>query len=982
MPPLHSDYAYEWIASDGDPSYYTGGRVFQWTAPDVESTEKVIIEVRILDKESGCLSRNQTEITVEPRPKNNKLALLSITKTASKDIIRPGESLDYTITFQNVGDKQAKNVTITDIIDKNLIFNPETDSDPKPIKVWTDLEGTHLWWNADTLNSKQLMPGISGNIKMKVTMPSSPEHPEIDKVYNKYKIDSDGIKGEFKTLETLIIHSLFIRKKADKAAYSDGETINYTIIYGNDLALDAENAVIYDILPDVEYVDATPQPTAINGNILFWDIGRIPAKESRNIQLYVKIKENYSEITFKSSGSVSGQGFANIHQKLDTAQKPDHLTNYANITADYLGVPDFDSTSAIIVLAEHLGTEATIAGHGSGIYKREEKAQLIEKNNSVKIKTSLLERYNPSYFSLPQGRSISYNSKWSEAQSANNRITGTVLSERYMYATSLDRNSSLDLDKNGSTLVSGTSFEGLAHIEFLKKANISETSKPKEGFTYESRDDYLGSFKVNIKFDEYGGNTVSELSASGTGSVATDNRIGKSQGSYESGTGLYKTEDHFETGTNYMVKNIDVSYEPINYTYTPSFNANLSKKWKEGMWSKSGMLSPKGSNSSKPASFIGEEISQAEYLKESAVAKGLNEMNTEREFSGIAQLKVMKNAGSNKNNNVIAFYNEYVGKYKISQKTMVGGVARFDEPHLSISKVGSINSPGSTLVNYVITVINDGNCALGPVYILDYFPTGTTYVYSSERPSELASDYAQWTLTNLGIGTSSNIELRLNMTQDMDNLINRVQAKGGYDDKWVSIANISAIELNWLSCCPPQILASKTGYVDAKDPMLVHYSILLKNREKYIMVASITDMLPEGMQFINSTLTPSDHRPDRIRWDVTDLRPGEVKTIDYLSRVLYSGIFENQAHIEAYSVDGSDSAFADVSCHIEVKGKGNPTVSPSWQPPKCFGLNCTQQYSGNEWIPCESCGMEEIQPLETNCPCSSTSGDDGGYENP
>ena len=69
-----------------------------------------------------------------------------------------------------------------------------------------------------------------------------------------------------------------------------------------------------------------------------------------------------------------------------------------------------------------------------------------------------------------------------------------------MYADGIDRNSSLDMDKNGSTLKSETSFQGAAQIEVLKKSNINDT--PKVGLSFESRDDYVGTFRVYAKVDE------------------------------------------------------------------------------------------------------------------------------------------------------------------------------------------------------------------------------------------------------------------------------------------------------------------------------------------------------------------------------------------------------------------------------------------------------------------------------------------------
>jgi uncharacterized repeat protein (TIGR01451 family) len=906
----------------------------------------------------------------------SKAPALLVEKTASDQFIRPGGFLNYTITYQNSGDKEATNVTVTDIVDSNLHFDPAA-SIPRPTKIWMDTDGTHLWWNASSLKSEVLNPGASGKIEFRVSMSTVPEHPEFDWVYNGYKIDSDHSQGRFKTLQTAVVHSLFVRKKAEREAYSTGDVINYTIIYGNDLAIDADNAVITDALPDVEYLEAEPRPGIINGNVLVWNIEKLYSKTSGTIQLYVKVKENQSELKFKSHESVFGQGYARFDRRLDTILKPDRLTNYVNITASYLGLKESDASSATIMLSDALGTAVNIIGHGSGIYSREDETQLLSKNKTIQVKTNLSERYAPSSFILPQGRSINYSSKWSEAQCAKNRVTGASISERYMYATRIDRNSSIWLGKNGSTLASETSFEGAGHIGMQKRSRTGDASTFKDAPTYESQEDYLGSFKVYMKFDEYGKNVASNRTASGIGSVVSDKRIGKSQRSFESGTGAYQTADWVQTQTSYMAKGINVSYSSVNYAYTPDVDVHLSKKWREGMWSKLGTLDLKDSNNSKPASFIGEEYSQVDYLKKSTVANGLNEMSTAAEFSGTAQYKVLKRGSAANRSNDVSLYDEYIGRYKLSRNVEIGGVARFDKPHLSISKIGKIDPAGGTFINYIVTVLNNGNHALGPVYVLDLFPPGTQYVYSSLRPSELNGSCARWTLVNLGIGASTTIELKLNMTEDMDNLANRIQASGGYNDQWVTAENYSLIQLNWLDCCPPQIWATKTACVDPEDPRLVHYGITLKNREKYIMIASITDQLPAGIVFLNSSVLPSDRTADEVSWNIMDLKPGETRTIDYWTRADQSGVFVNQAHIVVHSVDGTDFASADVVSRVEIGGEKPDNATSTWQPPACFGLNRTQQGFGDEWIPCSTCGFAETEPLDVYCLACDSSSESG-----
>lgn len=969
------------VSSDPAPDQET---VNNWTIGDLAGNASGIINVSLNVNSSaadGAMLAGSSRISCDEGAMaqdsvltkvRNRTPLLLINKTASSDLIRPGETLEYNISYQNRGDEAANNVTITDIIDSRLLFNSSQDVIPRPDKTWTDEFGTHVWWSAATLKADSFKPGSSGYININVSLPSEPARPTIDKVYNLYKIDSDEGIGKYKTLETFVVHSLYVRKKADKMAYAAGEIVNYTILYGNDLAVNADDSVVTDVLPDMEYVLAEPSPTVVKGNVLLWSIGKIPPKASGKIRLYAKVKENPSEISFKSSESISGYGYVKFDQRLNTAQKPDRLTNYVNITASYLGVPETDESFATVALSDALGTELNIIGHGSGSYSRDDEAELLSRNKTIRVKTRLKERYSRTSFALPHGRSLGYDSKWSEAQCARNRVTRASIDERYTYATRIDRDSSIELDKNGSTLVSETSFEGAGHVGMLKQSNKDSIPTPKEAPIYESQENYLGSFKVYTKFDEYGKNVNSNRSVSGSGFVSSDKRIGKNQRSYESGTGNYRIKDLIQTQTNYMDKDIGVSYGPVGYAYTRDVYVNLQDKWKEGIWSKSGQSIQKGSSSSSssnPSSFIGEEFSQADYLKKKTAVRGQNEMMTDAEFSGKAEFNVNKNSLLERIEGV-ALYDEHIGKFQISRNVKISGVARFDEPHISVSKVGRMEPAGGTFVSYIITVVNDGNRALGPVYVLDLFPPGTEYVYSSLRPSEQNGSYARWTLLDLGIGASTTIELKLNMTEGAGNLVNRVRASGSYDGRWISGENYSAIQFNWLSCCPPQIWAAKTAYVDPKDKMMIHYRISLRNREKYVMAVYVTDMLPGGLIFQSSSLTPSNRSfsPDLVGWSIIDLKPGETKTIDYIAKALFSGVFVNHAYIEAHAVDGTDFIAVDVFSNVEIGGAEQSSSSSTWQPPACFGLNCTSQGAKGEWIPCDACATTEPVLQNISCP--------------
>ena len=384
------------------------------------------------------------------------------------------------------------------------------------------------------------------------------------------------------------------------------------------------------------------------------------------------------------------------------------------------------------------------------------------------------------------------------------------------------------------------------------------------------------------------------------------------------------------------------------------------------MWSRSGSCPADGSNSSdsNQASFIGEEFSELDFLQKSTVASGLNEMKTEAEFQGRARLTARYINQSANASEELDLYDEYLGSYSLSRHVHIGGVASFDEPHLSISKEGRMEPAGGTFVYYTINVKNDGNRALGPVYVQDIFPPETEYIRSSMRPSEISETSCQWTLVSLGIGQSSSIDLVLNSSGEEAGLVNRVLASGSYDGEYVKAENYSALQLSWLECCPSELLAAKTARIDVADPTLIHYRISLRNRESYSMALTIKDELPEGISFVNSTTSPAEHRSSSLTWNIADLGPEEVQNIDYLARAHRSGTFTAPAHIEAWASDGSRILSADISAQVYVPGDVPAQAGSDWQPPACFDLNCTTLGGRENWIPCVACSAGQTAEMK------------------
>ena len=122
-------------------------------APADAAEGRVLSASATISAASGPAAQAYATTTIQDSPSR-----LFIDKSAAEEIIRPGASLNYTISYGNDGEGPAANVSITDIVDPHLTFSPESCT-PEPSRIWSDGEGTHLFWNATALSAESLAPG-------------------------------------------------------------------------------------------------------------------------------------------------------------------------------------------------------------------------------------------------------------------------------------------------------------------------------------------------------------------------------------------------------------------------------------------------------------------------------------------------------------------------------------------------------------------------------------------------------------------------------------------------------------------------------------------------------------------------------------------------------------------------------------------------------------------------------------------------------
>ena len=465
-----------------------------------------------------------------------------------------------------------------------------------------------------------------------------------------------------------------------------------------------------------------------------------PANEKGTINVFFQVK-NTTNLSFYSQSSVSGSGFVSSYRRLSTETESQGLKNSVTLTCkEFTPV----STSYFVKLRDSDGTSLLKKEHGSGEYRSEEVAALQMQNRSISTEGSLKAVYRPTSFSLPGGKSINYE-----------REISILDLDPQPGHTGLDQSGDPLCQEPGDGSEAPGGQERDAHLGrralcrarpiWVCSRRMAALVKPSPVF--ESSQDYTGTFRFNQSLQDYGGNVRLIGNASGLGQAASDQRLKKSQRSYEHGSGSYENEEQASTAESYLAKDLSVSSDP-GYGYG---------KWKSGIWSKSS-----------GKSYLGQEISGADYINEETKASGLNDLSSNLSYRGQGRFRAVSEPD---NRSMVDLDEEYVGEYSLQRKVHLGGTSRFDRPHLTLNKTGRL-VPGTVVADYTISVQNDGNTALGPVYVWDIFPAGTDYLSSSLKPNRLLPGYANWSLLYLGIGQSVTISLRLNLTDPQDELVN------------------------------------------------------------------------------------------------------------------------------------------------------------------------------------------------------------------
>jgi uncharacterized repeat protein (TIGR01451 family) len=685
------------------------------------------------------------------------IASLTISKTADPNPVQVGEILTYTLAYEYQGIGAAHNVNITDDLDPGVTL---LSADPAPSRNNT----RNIAWTLPLID-----PDGPHAIRLQVHVGDT--LPDGALLENRFTISCDELMPKLGRIYTPVQNGtlLSVNKTALQKAVRRGEEVSYIITVCNNGGESATNVTVRDVFASaVEFISAWPE-TAQDG------VWHFPAlAPGQCVQMGLTVRLPRTDVLYQSQQSVTGQGFVRSYRDYSTRRPDGLLTNRVYVSSDQM---QLSATANVKILAEE-GTELSLREHGSGDYENQEDLRFLTTNKSIRLERSVKASYHPATLLLQGSGSQNVSCLWHEVARARNSITNTSFEESYRYSANLESESLFDLDENGSLMQIKSDFQGLAHLGTLKRP---APGRKEDIFSVE---DYAGYFLLEGSVHDLGQGLMMDRSASGRGYVAKDARSW-GQRSYESGTGAYRSAELMDTFSGFMTKDLDASYDNINHKVTPRTFLNVSQKWSEGMRLHS------------PSSLIAEEYSSATRLKMKAVAASPRELVSEANFSGTAKLRTV--VGTN-GTPVVDRDETLMGDYEVSRRIMISGVAKYDRPHLYLRKDGL--RVGDVAV-YTITITNDGNATIGPLFLQDLFPSGARFLNATLQPNQIDQNCSNWTLLHLSIGDTLRIGINLDVEKCEDDIINRARVEGNCSYGQVFAQNLSIISRGYLGCCPP-----------------------------------------------------------------------------------------------------------------------------------------------------------------------------------
>jgi uncharacterized repeat protein (TIGR01451 family) len=265
----------------------------------------------------------------------NAVPDLTITKDDGLTSVVPGQTVTYTLTISNVGNKNATGVVATDTLPANTTFVSASNGGTLTNGVVT--------WNVGPLG------GGGGNVTRTVTVQvNNPVPAGVNTIVNTATVADDGTNGADPTpgnntaSDTDILNAtpdLTITKDDGLTTVTPGQTVTYTLTISNVGNQGGTGVVATDTLPaNTTFVSASNGGTLTNG-VVTWNIGPLAAgagSVTRTVTVQVNNPVPAGVTTITNTATVADDG--------TNGPDPTPGNNTASDTDTVNAVPDLTIT--------------------------------------------------------------------------------------------------------------------------------------------------------------------------------------------------------------------------------------------------------------------------------------------------------------------------------------------------------------------------------------------------------------------------------------------------------------------------------------------------------------------------------------------------------------------------------------------------------------------------------------------------------------
>lgn len=230
------------------------------------------------------LSNNRTATTVVGLPPIQYD--LALTKTASRDSVKVGDSVLYNIKIVNNGPDPARDITLSDVLPGVVSISNFT---LQPNSVNQDT----VFWQFDVLAVRDSIE-ISFSAKVEGNIPSFP-FQIINEAHVEAPLEVDPGNSSAIAVVTAIpiTYDLELSKSANKDSVQIGQTISYLLKVINNGPDPASDIILSDILPNfLSATDFSLQPNSVKQDTLFWQFDSLAVGDSIAVSFTARVEES------------------------------------------------------------------------------------------------------------------------------------------------------------------------------------------------------------------------------------------------------------------------------------------------------------------------------------------------------------------------------------------------------------------------------------------------------------------------------------------------------------------------------------------------------------------------------------------------------------------------------------------------------------------------------------------------------------------